>query len=129
MALLTVLLVVGAIVVVCWLGVREIRAMRVPQSVAFFHPNCGANGGGELVMWQAIVALIQQQQQQPDGDTAAAPIVIYSSAGASATASIIASAARDFGLDAAMLVGRVRLVRVRSAYLIFRPFPVATLLL
>lgn len=36
---------------------------RLPLRIAFFHPYCGAGGGGERVMWRALATL---QTQYPD---------------------------------------------------------------
>lgn len=36
---------------------------RLPLRIAFFHPCCGAGGGGERVMWRALATL---QSQHPD---------------------------------------------------------------
>lgn len=122
---MTILVTTGLIALAIGVGVafavKEIRSKRAPKSVAFFHPNCSANGGGEFVLWSAISALCTR----PQGDLR---VVVYSSDSSSAGPAIIARAARDFGMKASDLAG-VSFIRVKAAHLAFRPFPVAALAL
>ena len=70
MLLVCVVLVVGVVVLSCWVrykGRKHLPHVRqplpngqTPTVVGFFHPYCNAGGGGERVLWVAIRALYKR---------------------------------------------------------------------
>lgn len=53
--------VFGSIVAAVGASRRWFRRRIVPRSIAFFHPNCRAGGGGERVLWCLVQALLASE--------------------------------------------------------------------
>lgn len=103
--------------------IKVLRLNRVPNSVAFFHPNCNAGGGGEYVLWAAVRAFVEQY---PDKE-----VYIYTSGPASKSAaySAVNRAIDVFGLPPTKALQGVSLVHISTGKLMFRDYRHFTLLL
>eukprot|EP01105_Mastigella_eilhardi_P021509 TRINITY_DN5211_c0_g1_i1.p1 TRINITY_DN5211_c0_g1~~TRINITY_DN5211_c0_g1_i1.p1 ORF type:complete len:464 (-),score=128.01 TRINITY_DN5211_c0_g1_i1:1188-2579(-) len=89
-------------------------------AVAFFHPYCNAGGGGEFVLWNAIVAL---QERYPK-----LQYVVYTGDTESG-ADILRKVRSDFGIEFGKTCPPPEFVRLRTRWLAGFPWPVFTLLL
>lgn len=102
--------------------IKVLRLNRIPNSIAFFHPNCNAGGGGEYVLWAAVRAFAEQY---PDKT-----IYIYTSGPASKSAaySAVNRAIDVFGLPPTKALQEISLVHLTTAGLMFRNYRHLTLL-
>lgn len=120
--LIVVLIWVACLIGLFYFIIKVLRLNRIPNSIAFFHPNCNAGGGGEYVLWAAVRAVVDKH---PDKE-----IYIYTSGPASkADASRAVNRAIDvFGLVPTPGLNNISLVHLTTGKLMFRDYRHFTLL-
>lgn len=121
--LIAILIWMACMVGLFYFIIRILRLNRIPNSVAFFHPNCNAGGGGEYVLWAAVRAFVEQYPDKA--------IYIYTAGPATKSDAYKAvnRAIEVFGLPPTQALQGITLVHLTTGRLMFRNYSHLTLLL